>query len=327
VTLERLPVLVTGGEGFIGNVLTEHLRDRGAAVRVLVRDPVSLTTDRDRVVGDVTLAASLADAVRGCEVVFHCAAAGGGPLAHARAVNVEGTRNLLEAALQAGTVRRVVHLSSVAVHGPRLPAVVSEDQPFCSAGDAYSMTKAQAEVVARSYNGRAALEVVVVRPTCVYGPRSTTWVLAPFKRIRDEQVLLVGSGAGLINLIYVTDLVELLLLAATSPRSPGQVFIGSGVTPVTWSEYLNAFAAMQGKPCPPTVSVYWAFVLAHAYLWRFRFTRKPGRLSPGDLRQHMNRSVFSIGKARELIGFEPRVTFNEGIKLTEAWLRETGYLS
>jgi nucleoside-diphosphate-sugar epimerase len=327
VTFEGVTALVTGGEGFIGSVLARRLRESGAMVRVLARDPTRQAEGHDLVLGDVTLAPTVLEATRNCELVFHCAASGGGALGQARAVHVDGTRHVMESALQNYTVRRVVHLSSVAAHGSHLPRVVDENQPLVSTGDAYSVTKAEGERVARSYNGRKGLEVVVVRPTCVYGPGSPTWVVNPFQRVRDERALLVGGGAGVINLIYVGDLVELLLLAATSPQAPGESFFASGRVPVKWGDYLGALAQMQGKPPPGSVPFWLAPILASAYLWRFRFTRKVGKLSWGDVEQQRSRTIFRIDKARELLGFEPRVGFEDGMRLTEVWLRDAGYLA
>ena len=320
----KAAVLVTGAAGFIGSHLARRLVDGGAAVRVLSRDGLTRISDATVVVGDVTLPESLASAAVGCEVIFHCAALAGGTLSDAREVNVVGTRNVLEAAVQAG-VRRVVHLSSVAIHGSQLPARVDESQPLVSNGAAYSLSKAEGEAVARDYHAGGLLQVVVVRPTCVYGPGSPTWVLAPFTRVRDEGILLVDGGRGLINLVYVDDLVDLLLASAWHPRAAGNVFVANGQA-ITWAQYLGAFALMLGKPLPAIVSLRRAEVLEAAYLWRYRFTRRPGRIVSGDIQLQTNRSVFAADAARDILGFSAGVALDDGMRRTAAWLRTTGYL-
>ncbi|MCA1644675.1 MAG: NAD(P)-dependent oxidoreductase [Chloroflexi bacterium] len=324
--LEGCPVLVTGGEGFIGRHLSQRLSQAGARVRVLARDVTRPSTDWERVSGDVILPSTVAEAAGGCELIFHCVAGGGGTLDQARAVNVEGTRHVMEAALASGSVRRVVHVSSVAVHGSTLPPLVMEDQPMVTSGSSYAVSKAEGERLASAYHDRSGLETVVVRPTCVYGPGSATWVLAQFRRVRDEQVLLVGRGVGIINLIYIDDLIDVLLLAATSSKAAGECFFASG-GPVRWSDYLGAFARMQHKPAPPSVARWRAPVLAEAYSWRFRFTRKMGRLSRGDIQEQTSRTIFRTGKVQQLLGFVPRTTFEQGAHKVEAWLRASGYLA
>lgn len=312
-------VLVTGGDGFIGACLVERLCALGADVRSLSRDaarpaPVCHT----RVVGDVTLPHRLGDALDGCDTIFHCAATGGGTLANARAVNVEGTRNVLRASLDAG-VEHIVHVSSIAVHATPLPESVDERQPLVNsaAAGAYAVSKAEAEHVVSEFP-----RATIVRPTCVYGPGSPTWVLAPLARVRDQHIRLVDGGRGLINLIYVDDLVDLLLLAADSP---GEVFIANAYA-TRWADYLGAFGAMLRMPPPATVSANTAAAVARAGQWHFRFTRRRAALLESDIAQQTNRTRFENRKAREALGWSPRFDLAAGMRETEAWLRASAYL-
>lgn len=317
-------VLVTGADGFIGSYLLECLRTQGVEVRALARHAARQHWTPDVVVGDLTLPETLNTAVRDCEVVIHCAAAGGGSLAALRAVNVEGTRNLLRAAA-AGGVRRVVHLSSIAVHGRDLPPRVDETYPTIDRGTPYGVTKAEAEAVARDFGARGELEVVIVRPTCVYGPGSPTWLLAPLNRVRDEEIVLVDGGAGLINLIFVEDLVDQLILAASHAHATGEVLLAN-TSGVSWAEYLGTFARMLDKPAPAALSASRARLVASALQWRFRFTRRRGRVTVSDVQQQTSRTVFDASRSQQLLGWEPRWDFSAGMARSEAWLREQGYL-
>src|SRR5258708_14198242 len=121
-------VLVTGGNGFIGDRLISRLHAGRARVRLLSRDGLRDVSQATTVIGDVTLPDSLAAAAEGCEVIFHCAAIGGGSLNDVRAVNVEGTRNVLHAAVRAGA-RRVIHLSAVADKASAFPDHSRQDHP------------------------------------------------------------------------------------------------------------------------------------------------------------------------------------------------------
>src|SRR5262245_8250878 len=183
-----MQVLVTGASGFIGSRLVERLGGMGMRVRALVRRGVLSRPEQqcERIRGDVTVLETLYSAVQGCEVIFHCAW-GGHSLAEARRINVLGTRNVFTAAAAAG-VRRVVHLSSMAVHGHRLPALLTEEYPLQFQGDAYAVSKAEGERVALELGAVYGVQVVVLRPTLVYGPQSPIWLLGYFERVKHEQL-------------------------------------------------------------------------------------------------------------------------------------------
>ena len=323
-----MTVLVTGAQGFVGTRVLAALSRRGVAARALVRRglvaPWESPGVAERMRGDVTDPESLRQALRGCELVFHCAW-GGDALADARRINVEGTRNVLTAAAAAG-VRRVVHLSTMAVHGHRLPPVLTEDCPFDLGGDAYGVSKAEGEVAAFELGAKHGVEVVVLRPTLVYGPRAPLWVLAYFDRTRREQVALIDGGEGLANLVYVDDLVEAMWAAAQTPGIGGEAFLISGPEPVTWREYIGAFARMCGKPLPPSVP-RWRANLEMQFLRVYgTLANRPRRFVGMDLQLMPERTAVSIAKAQRLLGFTPPTSFEAGMKLCATWLREEGYL-
>jgi len=318
--------LVTGADGFIGARLVARLAGAGVAVRALVRRGLLRASEPrvERVRGDVTDRASVEAAARGCEVVFHCAW-GGTTLAEARAVNVEGTVNVVEAALGAGA-RRVVHVSTMSVHGRRLPPVLTEDAPLVFRGDAYGVSKAEGERAAFARGAAGGIEVVALRPTLVYGPGAPYWLLGYFQRVRSEQVALIDGGRGLANLIFVEDLVDALLAAATVPGVAGEAFLVSGAEPVSWREYLGAFAAMCGKPLPPSVPRWRARLAVQALRVYGLLTARPRRLVGMDLQLMPMRTVVSIERARRRLGWRPATSFAEGMRRCEAWLRAEGYL-
>jgi nucleoside-diphosphate-sugar epimerase len=278
----------------------------------------------ERVRGDVTDRASLQRAVEGCDLVFHCAY-GGDSLAEARRINVDGTRNVLLAAAEAG-VRRVVHLSTMAVHGHRTPPVLTEDCPFDMQGDSYGVSKAEGELAAFELAAQHGVEVVALRPTLVYGPRAPLWVLAYFDRTRREQLALIDGGNGLANLVYVDDLVDAMWVAAQQPAAAGEAFLISGAEPVAWRDYIGAFARMCGKPLPPAVPLWRAHLEVHCLRVYGALTNRPRRLVGMDLMLMPQRTAVSIEKSQRLLGFSPSTSFGAGMALCEAWLRDDGYL-
>ncbi len=325
--------LVTGSDGFLGSRVAARLRERGVAVRSLVRrgllasaaaqngaGPASV----ERVRGDVTDVPALERATAGCGVVFHCAY-GGMTLKESRLINVDGTRNVIEAAARAG-ITRVIHVSTMAVHGYVLPEVLTETFPMAMKSDAYAISKAEGERVAFETGARLGVEVVAVRPTLVYGPRAPYWVVSYFERTKNEQVALIDGGRGLANLVWVDDVVDAMFAAWERPDVAGEAYLISGSQPVSWREYLGRFARMCNKPVPPSVSGIGAKVQAPFLRVLGALTQRPRRLSGMDMTLMPQRCHVSIAKAERDLGYAPKVSFDDGMDRCEAWLRGEGYL-
>lgn len=322
-------VLVTGAGGFVGRRMVRRLASLGVRPRALLRRGLVAPSDgKERVAieavrGDVTDAESVQRAAQGCELVFHCAW-GGDTLADARRINVDGTKAVLEAAA-AARIRRVVHVSTMAVHGQTLPATLTEDAPLVRDGDAYGVSKAEGEVAAFELGRSLGVEVVALRPTLVYGPAAPLWVLAYFERVRMEQVALIDGGCGLANLVYVEDLVDAMWNAATAPVA-GEAFLISGASPITWREYLGYFADMCGKPMPPSVPL-WRARLEMQWLRVYgTLAQRPRRLQSMDLSLMTQQTTVSIDKARRQLGFIPHTSIEEGMRRCATWLQAEGYL-
>ena len=327
MTMRRQCALVTGAGGFVGRRVVERLLGQGVVVRALVRRGLVGTEARgrlERVRGDVTDPESLAAAVGGCDVVFHCAW-GGESLEDARRINVQGTVNVLEASARAG-VQRVVHLSTMAVHGDRLPPVLTEDHPLDFGGDAYGVSKAEGERAALALGREHRIEVVALRPSLVYGPGAPFWLIGYFERTKREQVALVDGGRGLANLVFVEDLVDAMLAAADRPGVGGAACLISGPSPVTWAEYLGHFAAMCGKPPPPSVPLWWARLEMQMLRVYGILTQRPRRIQGMDVRLMSQHTEVSIAGAERVLGWRPATSLDAGMRVCESWLRREGYL-
>lgn len=324
MTLKDKRVFITGATGFIGRALALRLLEEGAGVVGLTRNPAKGTflasSGVEMVQGDVTDHPAMRELVAGAEVVFHLTAvAGTSGTAAMQAVNVEGTRNVLDAAHAAG-VERFVHVSTMAVYGYDRRGVVDETARLGDTGDIYGDTKAIGEGLVR----RADLPWSVVRPGQVYGPRSPSWTVRLFQATRWF-VPLVDGGRGACHPIYIDDLVDLLILAATHPAAPGEVFNGSPDPASTWLAFLGAYGRMHGHTryldvprwllTPPLAALDWLLPLA-GY-------RLPARAM---LDFAAGQVTYTHRKAREMLGWEPRVNLDEGMRRAEAWLRAEGYL-
>jgi nucleoside-diphosphate-sugar epimerase len=326
--------LITGATGFIGGHLAEGLLGRGVPVRCLAR-PTSDTSlleslQAEIVLGHLEDGESLARAVAGCQYVFHCGAlvSDWATAAEIERVNVGGTRNVARAAA-AASVQRFIHFSTTDVYGyPGEPAVHEAYEP---AGFAnwYSHTKRAAEAEVRHVEAPGGMEVVILRPATVYGPRSTEVVGQIARAIRSGTMILIDRGRALAGLCYIANLVDAAILVLDHEAAPGQAFNLTDGLDITWREFTSGLA--EGLGCePPRWSMpYWlASAIGLSLETGYRALRRTVRLSTPPLLSRQAVHVmgrhqdFSNRKARELLGWEPRVDYAGAMEATLSWLRD-----
>jgi nucleoside-diphosphate-sugar epimerase len=250
VKLEGKSVLVTGGTGFVGGRLVEKLvLEQRAHVRVLVRNfsnaPRIARFPVEMVGGDITDEAIVQKVVRGCDFVFHCAHDSRLGRDPQKLVAVQGTQNVSQAVLQEG-VRRMVHVSTVAVYGPTLDGDLTESSPWQPSDHNYVQAKRAAESLVLDLHQQKSLPVVVLQPTIVYGPFCRPWTLRPINDLKTGLVPLVNGGNGYCNAVYIDDVVDAMILAATQPDVLGEIFLISGEKPISWKTFYSAFEAALG---------------------------------------------------------------------------------
>jgi nucleoside-diphosphate-sugar epimerase len=323
--------LITGVTGFIGSHLAEHLVAQGHDVRGLARQPEHVRwlaeQGTDIVQGDLLDRASLKQAVSGCDAIVHAGAWTGGPGVSSReawATNVAATRHLLQIARRQD-VQRFVYFSSVAVYGLNSSPIINETAPTPPVGQLYPDSKIAAETLVRDAQDKT-LSTTIIRPASTYGPRSSAWSIGPIQQIQRGQLVLLGSDQGLVNPGYIDNLVEGTVLALQSPRADGETFNLCDGTVVTYRDFYLRYAAMLGQDHLPTLPAGLARLAVSAPGQWLR--RRLGRSVPGRWSYHFrfNPSQFSIEKARCLLGYRPQVDLAEGMRRTEAWLRQAGYL-
>ena len=328
----RPRVLITGATGFIGGRLAQRLAtETDYPVRGLARSPEKGRWLADLgveiVQGDITDPASVQAAMEGCGIVYHSAAwvQETGSREEVWAVNVQGTANVVEAALAAG-VRRFIHVSSCGVYGSLQRLDIDESTPPRRSGDLYRDSKLEAEeVVLRAIQERG-LPAVIVRPSQVYGPGSPQFTVRPVKAIQEGKMILVDGGRHLVKPVYIDNLVDALILCGEVEGIEGEILnITDGYT-VTWAEFFGAYARMLGVEKLPSVPYPVAWLVALLNEIRAGLQGKKATLNRKVLTTLRSRNSFSNRKARELLGWEPRVDFQEGMRRCEEWLRAEGYL-
>jgi len=327
-----LTALVTGSSGFIGGRLAERLAtEEGVRVRAMVRNLEKAERLRklplEIVQADLLDPDSLREAVKGCDLVFHCAAMvrETGDREVFYQTNVEGTENILKASIEAG-VKIFIHFSSVAVYGMNPPDGCDENTPYQPCGNLYCDTKIGSEKAVWAAHQKKGLPVVVIRPANVYGPYSNPWTVRPIKLILSGQMVWVNGGTGLCNHVYIDNLIDATLSATKNDLSTGEAYLISDGHAVMWKEFFGYYARMAGKPNIRSVPVGLAKIIGLGMEIASKFTGKSPKITREAIGYLTKRACFNIEKVKHELNYQPRFSLEEGMKLTEQWLREAGFL-
>jgi nucleoside-diphosphate-sugar epimerase len=313
-------VLITGAAGFIGRALMARLRDLGAEpIGIDVRsDPSSGVR-----VGSTLDPGAWADALAGVDAVIHGAAvvSNAATLDDAWRVNVLGTRRVLAAAAAAG-VPRFLHISSIMAFGMDFPDGVDESYPTRVCGYSYPDTRVNSEAVVLMAHAAGEIEATIVRPGDVFGPGSV-WVREPIERARARQLVLPARGRGLLSLVHIDNLVDGILLALASGRASGQVFTLTDGYTVTCADYFGRLAALVGRR-PLLLPTAAALPLVRVAGAALSVAGRPSELSEASVRMLTRTGTYSTARASEVLGFRPRVGYDEGMARIEDWARVEG---
>jgi nucleoside-diphosphate-sugar epimerase len=323
-------ILVTGGNGFVGRQLVTALQQRGDSVRVLALPTEDTTWLEEHGVavhrGDIRQRESLAEPIRGTDAVFHLAGLMGvwQPMEAYHSVNVTGTENVCRAALAEG-VRRLVHVSSWTVYGMGLGHIVHEDFPLQPLREPYAITKASGDIAVQRMIAEYQLPAVIIRPGTIFGPGDQLNFGRTADRLRAGRQVIVGSGNNAIPLVYVTDVIQGLLLALDQDDAGGQAYNITNNRPLTQREFLEAIAQEIGARVPrlriPYTALYATAYAAERFAMLSRARREPlvtrhgVALFGGDNRH-------TINKARQELGYQPRTDLREGLRRAALWYCE-----
>lgn len=346
--MKKPVVLITGAGGFIGGWIAEafHLGgwaqvkagiSRWSSAARIARFPM------DIVRCDIMNKDSLDAALKGVDIVVHCARAKGND----NTVTLNGTRLLLERVKAAG-VKKMVFMSSVATYG-EATGIITEDTPPAAPISIYGEGKRQAEAMCKEFADEN-LAISIIRPTLVYGPFSDLWTTPYITRFASGKWRALGAlGEGKCNLVYVGDLVRFTRFLVENDVGPYQVFNGNGPEICTWNSYLERFNAALGHPplaAPSSnlglqvvvrrpVRAFGKYLLAnHRDLLVEASNRSPRlkalmkkteedlKLKPNDddMQRYAMDVTYSMEKAASF-GYVPQVSVDEGIALSVEWAK------
>ena len=320
-------VLVTGASGFIGSHLVSRCLREGWSVRALVRkgNPRISQLRQEGVEvteGDVRDDAAVDSAVQGCGIVFHTAAitSDWGAMQEFVDINVGGTRRVCEASLRSG-VDRLVHVSSFECFAHYRLEKVDESSPFAPRNASYADTKIASTRTVMDFAARG-LGTSIVYPVWVYGPGDRTLFPLLADSIRRRQLVYWAPRARM-SLVYIDNLIDLLMLAATHPDAAGEGFMACDDGEMTFGEFCGRLAAGIGAP-PPSITIPQpvAYLAADVLEAAYRLFRSPRRplLTRQSVTLLSSRAFIDCSKARGRLGWDPQVLRDEGFRRTTEWL-------
>jgi nucleoside-diphosphate-sugar epimerase len=330
-----MKTLVTGGTGFLGSHLVERLLAQGHEVRALARRTSNIThlktTEAEIIFGDIQDYESLLPALKGIDVVYHAAARvtpGWGAWKWFESSIIKGTDNMLRASVEM-KVPRFLHVSTGSVHGK----LCEGDTPVCESTpcdvafcrDAYyDFAKMRAEDVAFEYHKKGKIQVSMIRIAAVYGPRDRLLADRVYRHVSLPLIVWPGKSNPKYSIVYATDAADFAILVATSDRAIGEVY---NVAPM-YAIPLRTFAASMVKAMGgPRVQVTMPYSVA--YVWcalmeewsRLRHVKDMPYLTRSGLK-FVNKGIYLDGtKARDELGWQPKVSLDEGTALYVQWRR------
>ena len=358
-----LRVAVLGASGFLGNRAVEMLHLRGLAeVRPVVRNVARLALpsrfDLDFRVADGFDRSALRTAFNGCDVVVHAIA---GDLA-----TIQGTLAPVYHAAQDAGVQRLIYLSTASVHG-QAPRVGTNEASRLDDKQAlaYNNAKVRAERILGKLRKRGSVELVVLRPAIVFGPRSV-WVTRFVEAMLAGEAYLINRGEGICNTAYVDNVIRAVHLAMTNPSVDRQVFLIGDQERVTWAKFYQPFVEALGYDMgyvhhvePSSLSVpskkgVKAIFVTGGLKKAVSLLPRDAKIALSAMRRLLMKPVrppspwetpeesvpqatlemsllyqcdykLPIEKAKTLLNYEPLVSFDEGCRHTISWLAFAGY--
>lgn len=315
-----MKALVTGGGGFLGRYIVERLVDRGDEVSIFSRGayPEIEQMGVQVIRGDLRDENAVSEACRDQEMVFHVAGkiATGGKRKDFIEINVDGTRNIINACQKHG-VSKLIYTSTASVVFDRTD-VENGDESFPYPKkflSYYPAAKATAEKMVLAENGKKGLTTTILRPHLIWGPRDPSLLPTLMERGRMGKLPIFGKGKNKVDLTYVDNVADAHILAADSPKAAGQVyFIGQGEPVGVWDFLEELFRRVGVPPIEKRVPYPLGYVvISFLEVIHKAVTGEEPILNRLIVSELAKSHYFDISKARNELGYEPKISMKEGM--------------
>ena len=319
-------ILITGINGFLASNISERCLIEGYEVNGLCRDrnKVKLSNKHLNLVeGNILDLDSLDSAMHGCDIVIHIAGWSSHPNVSkelAWKTNVIGTENVLKIAKR-HKVKKLIFFSSIAVYGLNNDKIIDETAETPLINELYTDSKITAEKLVRNFG----IPYIIIRPGCIYGPYGEGWTIGIIKQLKAGLKML-GNDKGLINFGFINNFVDGVWLAIVNEEIINEIFNISDGSPLTYNEYYMAYSKMLGIDKLPRIPEWWIKIKMSKIVELLRIILRKPVTSKHSLHLRFSNSYFSTEKAKKILKYNPTIKFEEGIKITEKWLKENHYL-
>jgi nucleoside-diphosphate-sugar epimerase len=322
-----MKILVTGGSGFIGKHLVKRLKGE---IRCLVREnsDVKGLEDCELVYGDLDNKESLVKAVKDVDVVYHLGAVLGSKdesEALIWKVNVDGTRNLLEACCES-KVKKFIHFSTFLVYGyTDRPA--NEEMLYKADTTFYGVSKRESEIIVREFARDKGMNVVIIQPTIIHGEGLDFGFSSLFKAIQDGKFMFIGDGNNLQHLGYIENFIEGVLLAGESEKAIGQTYIIGDERPITFNQLVETISELLNVK-PPKKHLNERIARRSVFPLKIisKLTKTRALLDHKRINFMVNNQAGDISKIKKELGYSPKISSKEGLKRTIEHYKKIGFL-
>lgn len=317
-------VFITGAKGFIAQSLARCLNKKGIETCGI---DLSANQEQNIIQADLFEPERWRDMLAGCDTLIHTAAVVSNAATEEETwrVNVLGTQTVLDEAAKGDNKKRFLHFSSVAALGLSHTGAMDENTALRACGQKYSDSKLASEHLVLNYNNAGKVDATIIRPADVYGPGSRPWIVTPIDMMKQKKF--IAPKEGMFGPVYIDDLVEGCYLALNSDKAIGQIYILSGMGQVSNREYFSFLAKMLGLDSARTLSKQVLYPIAFAAERIAHLVGKRTELNPSTVAMLSRPSAkYLHDKASAELGYQPKVSLEEGMARSEQWLREQGVI-